>query len=202
MGLSARSIAFAAALVAPGCVTTAPFNVSDKYVTCSQVDSLLVPDSNAIRAMSDIEAMDFGINVERCFLPGSTRPSEIMARVRLIRDSEKQMVEADNLQREIVAMDSAKRFSTCSQSRDYKLHLAETAIVSSRLELDQLASMKDKQRSYANESGVRNLDQERAIGERTVNTRDRLWSAYQTYIDLGGKTKDVIKIRARANPCQ
>jgi hypothetical protein len=184
-----------------GCVTNASFNVADKYVTCRQVDSLLIPDAETIRAMSDIEAMDFGINVERCYLPGSTRPGSIMERVGQIRSSEKQNIEAEKLERDVAASMAAKQFHACSQSNEYRLYLAESSIVSLRFELNELSKMKDQQRAYVNESGVRNLDLERAIGVRAVNARDRLWSEYQTYIELGGKTKDPIKIKARGNPC-
>lgn len=92
--------------------------------------------------------------------------------------------------------------NACQKRDEYLLYYTEGMIVG---DLENIQSAKDQRRQqskYAAASGVRNLSEERRIGEFLVQSQESLQVDFQEYKRLGGKAKAVTAVKEGVNPCE
>lgn len=91
---------------------------------------------------------------------------------------------------------------SCMETPAYKLFFYEDDITSLRDEMSSLKAQQAQERRISATSGVRNLSNEYAIGQRMVEVEDQLKSDLQAYRDLGGKARSIGAVKlTRTDPC-
>ena len=95
-----------------------------------------------------------------------------------------------------------QRLKTCQSTPEYERYSAQENILSYVEELETSKAQQAHERRVAKTSGVRNLLEERQIGERIVNLNDDLKTEFARYKQLGGKASSPQKVtRERTDPC-
>lgn len=108
----------------------------------------------------------------------------------------------EQAEKELKLQESQRVLAECQTTKQFKLYDSQESVIDT---IDQISGWKEKkaqERRYVNESGVRDLGEERNIGGWIVSLQDSLKEFFSEYKKLGGKASTPSKVTHKLqDPC-